>query len=39
MLKEYQGTLEGFDKADVFEPNNASTLSSRGDLKRVLYDY
>jgi hypothetical protein len=25
-LKDYQGTLEDLDKADVFEPNNVFTL-------------
>jgi tetratricopeptide (TPR) repeat protein len=36
MLKEYQGALEDLDKADVLEPNNASTLRIRAIVKTVL---
>jgi tetratricopeptide (TPR) repeat protein len=39
MLKDYQGALEDLDKADVLEPNNASTLRSRGCVKMMLKDY
>jgi len=39
MLKEYQRTLEDLDKADVLEPNNAFTLTIRGDVKSMLNDY
>ncbi|KAH8947331.1 hypothetical protein BDL97_11G035200 [Sphagnum fallax] len=39
MLKEYQGALEDLDKADVLEPNNAFTLKTRGDVKRMLKEY
>jgi len=39
MLKKYQGTLEDLHKAHVLEPNNASTLKSREDVKYMLYDY
>jgi hypothetical protein len=38
MLKDYQGTLEDFDKVDVLEPNNVFTLSSCGGVKNML-DY
>jgi len=31
--------LEDLDKADVFEPNNASTLRDRGNVKYMLDDY
>jgi hypothetical protein len=31
--------LNDLDKADVLEPNNASTLRSCGDVKRMLKDY
>jgi tetratricopeptide (TPR) repeat protein len=39
MLKDYVGALQEFDKVDVFEPNNASTLMIHGDVKRNLQDY
>jgi tetratricopeptide (TPR) repeat protein len=39
MLKNYQKALEDFNKADVFEPNHAFTLRSRGVVKRMLKDY
>ncbi|CAK9877011.1 unnamed protein product [Sphagnum jensenii] len=39
MLEDYRGTLEDFDKADVFDPNNAFTLQGDGDVKRKLKDY
>ncbi len=38
MLKEYEGALEVFDKANVLKPNNASTLKSRRDVKYMLDD-
>jgi len=38
MLKDYQGTLEDFDKVDVLEPNNVFTLSSCGGVQNML-DY
>jgi len=31
--------LDDLDKVNVFEPNNAFTLQSRGDVKRILKDY
>jgi tetratricopeptide (TPR) repeat protein len=31
--------LNDFDKADVLKPNNASTLRSRGNVKRMLKEY
>ncbi len=39
MLEDYQGALEDFDKTDVLKPNDAFTLRSRGDVKRMLKDY
>jgi tetratricopeptide (TPR) repeat protein len=39
MLKDYQGALNDLDKADVLEPDNAFTLSSRGKVKRMLKVY
>jgi tetratricopeptide (TPR) repeat protein len=39
MLHDYQGTLEDLDKADVLEPNNAFTLTTRARVKRMLHDY
>jgi hypothetical protein len=36
MLEYYQGALEDLDKANVLELNNASTLRTRGDVKRML---
>jgi tetratricopeptide (TPR) repeat protein len=39
MLHDYQGALEDLDKANILEPNNAFTLSVRGDVKRMLDDY
>jgi hypothetical protein len=36
MLEDYQGALKDLDRADVFEANNASTLWSRGNVKRIL---
>jgi hypothetical protein len=30
--------LKNLDKVDVFEPNNAFTLQSRGNVKRMLED-
>jgi hypothetical protein len=39
MLHDYQGALENLDKADILEPNNASTLSSRENVKYRLDDY
>jgi tetratricopeptide (TPR) repeat protein len=39
MLKEYQGALEDLDKADVLEPNNAFTLESCANVKRMLKEY
>jgi len=39
MFDEYQGTLEDLDKANVLDPNNASTLRSRGNVKYMLDDY
>jgi len=39
MLKEYQGAMEDLDKADVLEPNNAFTLGTRGNVKRMLKEY
>jgi hypothetical protein len=38
MLKD-QGALEDLDKVDVLGPNDAFTLRTRGDLKRMLKDY
>jgi tetratricopeptide (TPR) repeat protein len=38
MLEDNQGALEDLDKADVFEPNNAVILSSRGKVKWILKD-
>jgi tetratricopeptide (TPR) repeat protein len=38
-LKDYQVTLEDFDKVDILEPNNAFTLQNHGDVKRMLEDY
>ncbi len=31
--------MEDLDKADVLEPNNAFTLMSRGNVKRMLKEY
>ncbi len=31
--------MDDLDKVDVFEQNNAFTLRSRGDVKRILKDY
>jgi tetratricopeptide (TPR) repeat protein len=39
MLEDYQGALEDLDKAHVLEPNNAFTLTIRGDVKRALKEY
>jgi tetratricopeptide (TPR) repeat protein len=39
MLDDYQGALDDLDKADVLKPNNASTLRSRGNVKRMLKEY
>jgi len=39
MLKDYQGALEDFDKANVFQPNNAFILNNRGYVKMMLHDY
>jgi tetratricopeptide (TPR) repeat protein len=39
MLDDFQGALEDLDKVDVLEPNNASTLTARGDGNYVLDDY
>jgi tetratricopeptide (TPR) repeat protein len=39
MLDDYQGALEDFDKADVLQPNDASTLENRGKIKYILDDY
>ncbi len=39
MLKDYQGALKDFEKANVLEPNDAFTLHSCGDVKRMLKDY
>jgi tetratricopeptide (TPR) repeat protein len=39
MLKEYQRSLEDLDEADVLEPNNAFTLRTRGNVKRMLKEY
>jgi tetratricopeptide (TPR) repeat protein len=39
MLDDYQGALEDLNKVDVLEPNNASTLTDRGDVKRMLKVY
>ncbi|CAK9877013.1 unnamed protein product [Sphagnum jensenii] len=39
MLKDYQGSLEDLDKANVLEPNDAFTLQVRGDVKMILNDY
>jgi tetratricopeptide (TPR) repeat protein len=38
-LKDYQGALKDFQKANVLEPNDAFTLHSCGDVKRMLNDY
>jgi hypothetical protein len=37
MLKEYQGALNDLDKADILEPNNASTLRSRGKMSNTCW--
>ncbi len=39
MLNDYQGTLKDLSKADFLEPNNAFTLQSRGDVKKMLEDF
>jgi hypothetical protein len=39
MLHDYQGALEDLDKVDVLEPNNAFTLKTRADVKRMLHDH
>jgi tetratricopeptide (TPR) repeat protein len=38
-LKDYEGDLQDLDKAHVLDPNNAHTLTTRGDVKRALKDY
>jgi hypothetical protein len=38
MMQDYQGALEDLNKADVFELNNAFTLRSRANVKRMLED-
>jgi len=39
LLQNYQGTLEGLDKAHVFYTNNAFILTTCDQTKRVLKDY
>jgi hypothetical protein len=39
MLKDYQGALKDFDKANVLKSNNVFNLKTRGDVKRMLQDY
>jgi tetratricopeptide (TPR) repeat protein len=39
MLDDYEGALQDFDKADIFEPNNASTLRTCRIVKYMLDDY
>ncbi len=39
MLNDYQRALKDLIKADLFEPNNAFTLQSRGDVKKMLKDF
>jgi hypothetical protein len=36
MLHDHQKALEDLDKADVLEPNNASILKSRENVKNML---
>ncbi|CAM6013241.1 unnamed protein product [Sphagnum balticum] len=38
MLSDYQGALKDLNKADFFEPNNAFTLQSCEDVKKMLED-
>jgi len=38
MLDDYQGAFKDLNKADVLEPNNAFTLRSHEDVKRMLDD-
>jgi hypothetical protein len=37
-LKDYQGALKDLHKADVLKPNNAFTLQTCGNVKRMLKD-
>jgi tetratricopeptide (TPR) repeat protein len=39
MLKDYQGSLQDFDRANVLEPHNAFTLRTRGNIKFMLRDF
>jgi regulator of sirC expression with transglutaminase-like and TPR domain len=39
MLDDYQGALEDLEQVDVLEPNNASSLRTRGNVKRMLKAY
>jgi tetratricopeptide (TPR) repeat protein len=39
MLDDYEGALEDLDEADVHDPNDAFTLKSRGNIKRMLKEY
>jgi len=39
MLKDYQGGLQDFDKANDLEPHNAFTLRTRGNIKFFLKDF
>jgi tetratricopeptide (TPR) repeat protein len=39
LLKDYQGTLEDLEKANVLKPNNAFTLTNRGNAKIMLENY
>jgi tetratricopeptide (TPR) repeat protein len=39
MLDDYQGALEDLHKVDVLDPNNATTLKIRGNVKNMLHDY
>jgi hypothetical protein len=38
MLKDYQGTLEDFDKANVLGSNNVIILKTHGIIKSLLND-
>ncbi len=38
MLSDYQGALKDFNKADFLKPNNAFTLQSHADIKKMLED-
>jgi len=38
-LDDNQGALEDLDKANVLEPNNASTLRTRENVKNMLKEY